>query len=484
MSKVDNPGFAPIDVELVKGKVFAAQKKPKNNVLLAYYKRGLFNGIFLPFYGRFWTNVFGNRSFVMQSLAFSSFCVLFIILAMATDALELYHSIPFVLYSVAGVVFFRAEKRSKSFSAANRNYIRKFNRHLRGVQFDLNIHKIRCETKDKSGRIYSKLLTLDELNKCIFSKIDKLIQRLEDPSIVVCGIVSGIVAAIPITLMGFNDSNGLSNGSDDTALGYGSQSSILFNKIDFELVIVDMSLEHLLLTMLGFMMCLSTMLFTFAIIMKLATVERDFKRRYLAAKFFSALTSSTRSKKLGLPHFRLHKVENVKMWLSLRSFLRRSWPYHHADVVCSSSCLILFALLAVSLGITLLDELMDMKNTIFFWEINAWIIVLSFFALRMMTLASRTNKLFLARSLLLAEQMNISIQLITTVASSKRKKLSGTNKVLKIVTNLIKELERPKQLGGLRIDKTHMRIARLVILSAISALVSDLLGFKMKLWKL
>lgn len=40
------------------------------------------------------------------------------------------------------------------------------------------------------------------------------------------------------------------------------------------------------------------------------------------AKFFSALTSTRRARRNQVPHFRLHKVKNIKAWLSLRSFLK------------------------------------------------------------------------------------------------------------------------------------------------------------------
>uniref|UniRef100_A0A3B4AH99 PHTF1/2 N-terminal domain-containing protein n=1 Tax=Periophthalmus magnuspinnatus TaxID=409849 RepID=A0A3B4AH99_9GOBI len=46
------------------------------------------------------------------------------------------------------------------------------------------------------------------------------------------------------------------------------------------------------------------------------------RRRLLFAKFFSHLTSARKAKKSEVPHFRLKKVQNIKMWLSLRSFLR------------------------------------------------------------------------------------------------------------------------------------------------------------------
>lgn len=49
-------------------------------------------------------------------------------------------------------------------------------------------------------------------------------------------------------------------------------------------------------------------------------------QRLLFAKFFSHLTSARKAKKSEIPHFRLKKVQNIKMWLSLRSFLRVCLP--------------------------------------------------------------------------------------------------------------------------------------------------------------
>uniref|UniRef100_A0A7S2SQZ3 PHTF1/2 N-terminal domain-containing protein n=1 Tax=Mucochytrium quahogii TaxID=96639 RepID=A0A7S2SQZ3_9STRA len=51
----------------------------------------------------------------------------------------------------------------------------------------------------------------------------------------------------------------------------------------------------------------------------IAVAEDAFRRRYLYAKYFSVLTSSRRSKKAKLPHFRLNKVNHIRVWLDLRS---------------------------------------------------------------------------------------------------------------------------------------------------------------------
>lgn len=51
-------------------------------------------------------------------------------------------------------------------------------------------------------------------------------------------------------------------------------------------------------------------------------VSLSAQQRLLFAKYFSHLTSARKAKKSEIPHFRLKKVQNIKMWLSLRSFLR------------------------------------------------------------------------------------------------------------------------------------------------------------------
>lgn len=47
-----------------------------------------------------------------------------------------------------------------------------------------------------------------------------------------------------------------------------------------------------------------------------------FFQRLLFAKLFGHLTSARRARKSEVPHFRLKKVQNIKMWLSLRSYLK------------------------------------------------------------------------------------------------------------------------------------------------------------------
>ena len=47
-------------------------------------------------------------------------------------------------------------------------------------------------------------------------------------------------------------------------------------------------------------------------------------QRFLFAKLFGHITSARKARKYEIPHFRLKKVENIKIWLSLRSYLKVS----------------------------------------------------------------------------------------------------------------------------------------------------------------
>lgn len=70
-------------------------------------------------------------------------------------------------------------------------------------------------------------------------------------------------------------------------------------------------------------------------------------QRFLFAKLFSHITSARKARKYEIPHFRLKKVENIKIWLSLRSYLKVSpdlgFDYCRVPVavpaVCGEFCL-------------------------------------------------------------------------------------------------------------------------------------------------
>ncbi|CAF91431.1 unnamed protein product, partial [Tetraodon nigroviridis] len=63
---------------------------------------------------------------------------------------------------------------------------------------------------------------------------------------------------------------------------------------------------------------------------------------------------------------------------------------------------------------------------------------------------------------------------------NKKDQLSVVNNVLKLATKLMKELDTPFRLLGLTVNPLIYNFTRVVILSAVSAVVSDLLGFNIR----
>ena len=45
-----------------------------------------------------------------------------------------------------------------------------------------------------------------------------------------------------------------------------------------------------------------------------------------------------KSRRIGLPHIRLHSVENVRMWIALRSHLRHQGPHTACNNIVSRTC--------------------------------------------------------------------------------------------------------------------------------------------------
>uniref|UniRef100_A0A663EVB6 Putative homeodomain transcription factor 1 n=1 Tax=Aquila chrysaetos chrysaetos TaxID=223781 RepID=A0A663EVB6_AQUCH len=197
-------------------------------------------------------------------------------------------------------------------------------------------------------------------------------------------------------------------------------------------------LERLCLTwMFFFMMCVA---------------ERTYKQRFLFAKLFSHITSARKARKYEIPHFRLKKVENIKIWLSLRSYLK------------------------------VLKGHKTFLNAAYNWEFLIWEAALLLFLLRLASLGSETNKKYSNISILLTEQINLYLKM--EKKPNKKEQLSLVNNVLKLSTKLLKELDTPFRLYGLTMNPLIYNITRVVILSAVSGVISDLLGFNIRLWKI
>ncbi|XP_075766396.1 protein PHTF1 isoform X2 [Pelodiscus sinensis] len=219
-------------------------------------------------------------------------------------------------------------------------------------------------------------------------------------------------------------------------------------------------------------LCLTWMFF-----FMMCVAERTYKQRFLFAKLFSHITSARKARKYEIPHFRLKKVENIKIWLSLRSYLKRRGPQRSVDVVVSS-----VFLLALSIAFICCAQVLKGHKTFlsaaYNWEFLIWETALLLFLLRLASLGSETNKKYSNISVLLTEQINLYLKM--EKKPNKKEQLSLVNNVLKLSTKLLKELDTPFRLYGLTMNPLIYNITRVVILSAISGVISDLLGFNIR----
>uniref|UniRef100_A0A6D2WCV7 Putative homeodomain transcription factor 2 n=1 Tax=Takifugu rubripes TaxID=31033 RepID=A0A6D2WCV7_TAKRU len=209
----------------------------------------------------------------------------------------------------------------------------------------------------------------------------------------------------------------------------------------------------------------------------LSVAERTYKQRLLFAKLFGHLTSARRARKSEVPHFRLKKVQNIKMWLSLRSYLKRRGPQRSVDVIISSAFLLTLSVVFICCA-----QLLHVHETFlechYNWELVIWCSSLSLFLLRFVTLGSETSKKYSNTSILLTEQINLYLKM--EKKPNKKEELTLVNNVLKLATKLLKELDTPFRLYGLTMNPLLYNITQVVILSAVSGVISDLLGFNLK----
>uniref|UniRef100_A0A8C7X5X4 Putative homeodomain transcription factor 1 n=1 Tax=Oryzias sinensis TaxID=183150 RepID=A0A8C7X5X4_9TELE len=217
--------------------------------------------------------------------------------------------------------------------------------------------------------------------------------------------------------------------------------------------------------------------FTGLFFFMMCVAERTYKQRLLFAKYFSHLTSARKAKKSEVPHFRLKKVQNIKMWLSLRSFLRRRGPQRSVDVIVST---IFLSALSVSVIVSaqLLHSPKTFLESLTNWECMMWGSSLLLFLLRLATLGSETNSKYSNSSVLLTEQINLYLKM--EKKPNKKEQLNIVNNVLKLATKLMKELDTPFRLLSLTVNPLIYTMTKVVILSAVSAVVSKLLGFNIR----
>jgi hypothetical protein len=203
--------------------------------------------------------------------------------------------------------------------------------------------------------------------------------------------------------------------------------------------------------------------------------------RFLYAKLFSHLTSSRRARKSNIPHFRLNKVRNIKTWLSVRSYLKRRGPQRSVDMIVSAAFMITLLLVAF-LSVEWLSKESVHIHTQLNLEALMWSVALGVFLLRFMTVGQKINKKYRSVSVLITEQINLYVQI--EQKPHKKEELMVANSVLKLAADLLKELESPFKVSGLSANPYLYTTIKVVILSALSGVLSEMLGFKLKLHKI
>uniref|UniRef100_A0A8C1VIJ1 Putative homeodomain transcription factor 1 n=1 Tax=Cyprinus carpio TaxID=7962 RepID=A0A8C1VIJ1_CYPCA len=169
------------------------------------------------------------------------------------------------------------------------------------------------------------------------------------------------------------------------------------------------------------------------------------------------------------------------MCVAERTYKQRRGPQRSVDVIVSS-----IFLLALSISFIICAQLLHSHHTFLDsetnWELMVWCAALMVFLLRLATLGAETNRKYSNASVLLTEQINLYLKM--EKKPNKKDQLNIVNNVLRLATKLLKELDTPFRLLGLTVNPLIYNITRVVILSAISAAVSDLLGFNIRLWKI
>ncbi|RHX98547.1 hypothetical protein DYB36_014299, partial [Aphanomyces astaci] len=164
---------------------------------------------------------------------------------------------------------------------------------------------------------------------------------------------------------------------------------------------------------------------------------------------------------------------------------KRQGRQRAADEIVSTSFLIVLLFLAV-MGVQAVSETMPNTtshlSTVLHTEVTVWCLLSSVFLLRFMMLGSNINRKYQNTSLLLTEQMNVYLKLLVT--PEKKEKLLISNNVLKLASKLLKELNSPNKISGLTMNPLLYNVTRVVVLSAFSSALSEVFGFKLKLWKM
>lgn len=183
----------------------------------------------------------------------------------------------------------------------------------------------------------------------------------------------------------------------------------------------------------------------------------------------------------GIPHFRLYKVRNIKAWLCVRSFLRKRGPKQSIELIVSVSLIITLLTILYICHLLLKDDDSTPEFNVRNCEVICYCLFTGSYLLRFITLSTRINQKYWNPSVLLTEQINVYLR--CEEKPQKKDQLLLANNVLKLTADLIKELDRPHNILGHFANPLIYNIVKLLLLSAVSGALSEMLGFKLKLYK-
>ncbi|XP_033155834.1 putative homeodomain transcription factor [Drosophila mauritiana] len=341
-----------------------------------------------------------------------------------------------------------------------------------------SLDRISCTIWDQRDAKKAQLSVL-EIASCIIERVDSM---GETNDYIYIGVVfSFMLTLIPIFCRLCEVTLG-SDAEKASEISYFNMPQLLWEKSSASFFTLlgfafgDTQWERTVLA-LGFVqrLCLTLILFII-----FAVAERTFKQRFLYAKLFSHLTSSRRARKSNLPHFRLNKVRNIKTWLSVRSYLKKRGPQRSVDIIVSAAFIVTLLLLAF-LSVEWLKDSVHL-HTHLTLEALIWSITIGIFLLRFMTLGQKIQHKYRSVSVLITEQINLYLQI--EQKPKKKEELMVSNSVLKLAADLLKELETPFKISGLSANPYLFTTIKVVILSALSGVLSEVLGFKLKLHKI
>ncbi|KAF8567721.1 hypothetical protein P879_06582 [Paragonimus westermani] len=219
-----------------------------------------------------------------------------------------------------------------------------------------------------------------------------------------------------------------------------------------------------------------------AIFSLLCIAERTFQQRLLYAKYFFSLTCARRARKYHVPHFRLNKLRHIKCWLTLRSYLKKRGPQRSVEAIIAAAFYVVFVF-----GLALCSQLLSRKEESVFSELINWDILwltlgIMLFLHRLIIVGTKITKKYRNFSILITEQINLYLSM--EKKPHKKDELMSTFQVLRLAEGLLKEVDGPFRVCGWTVNPLVYNIFKLVLLSCFSSLLSETLGFKLKLYKL